>query len=337
MVKVLRTIFESENKLVLEATRGGVERMVDGTTQANLQWGAAVRLPYLSEVTEGHGVHGRDRLRNHKVGWLARRRVWVQSCLLLALARPGLRLHSVCGPVFHCYSCPLSLFACPIGMSGQFQCAAPVPLPGHRDAASSSARCSARPSAAGPARSGLFRTCSAACRPPSSNCRPGPGYPRYAVLISLVIIVPYLYGDRASAVLLPRLPGRGPRRGRAQRRPGGLGDRRARAAQPSEDGHSRRGADRHAVYPPAVVQHLLPAGGDLQPVQQGLTPEAAFSSRHCKQCGACDKMCRYDVLPAVDANNTECIRCLECTRCQAITISTVFNKPGDTRSPDDPA
>ena len=28
--------------------------------------------------------------------------------------------HSICFPVFNCHSCPVSVFACPIGIIGQF-------------------------------------------------------------------------------------------------------------------------------------------------------------------------------------------------------------------------
>ncbi len=40
-------------------------------------------------------------------------------------------------------------------------------------------------------------------------------------------------------------------------------------------------------------------------------------------------MYRHDVLPAVDVDNTECIRCLECTRCQAISVGTMFGRPAE--------
>lgn len=52
---------------------------------------------------------------------LARWRVWVQAAFLVGWLGPYLpRLHSVCSPVFHCYSCPWALFACPIGVMANF-------------------------------------------------------------------------------------------------------------------------------------------------------------------------------------------------------------------------
>lgn len=38
------------------------------------------------------------------------------------------RLHSICFPVLNCHSCPISIFACPIGVIGQFAEVGLVPL-----------------------------------------------------------------------------------------------------------------------------------------------------------------------------------------------------------------
>ena len=51
----------------------------------------------------------------------ARWRIWVQAAFLLVWLDPLLlRLHNVCGPVFHCYACPLAMFACPVGVLANF-------------------------------------------------------------------------------------------------------------------------------------------------------------------------------------------------------------------------
>jgi hypothetical protein len=60
---------------------------------------------------------------------LVRWRVWIQAGFLLVWLDPFmLRLHNVCGPVFHCYSCPLATFACPIGVLANFSAIHVVPL-----------------------------------------------------------------------------------------------------------------------------------------------------------------------------------------------------------------
>ena len=77
----------------------------------------------LHEVTEQETVASmvNKTVLNRIVSRLLPWRVWVQSGFLLAWLDPmGLRLHNICGPVFHCYACPLSTFACPIGIIAQF-------------------------------------------------------------------------------------------------------------------------------------------------------------------------------------------------------------------------
>ena len=60
---------------------------------------------------------------------IARWRMWVQAGFLLAWLDPLLiRMHTFCGPVFHCYSCPLATFACPIGVLANFSALHHVPF-----------------------------------------------------------------------------------------------------------------------------------------------------------------------------------------------------------------
>ena len=54
-----------------------------------------------------------------KTSRLIRWRTLIQVGFLAVWLIP-LRLFSVCGPVFHCYACPLALFACPVGVAAQF-------------------------------------------------------------------------------------------------------------------------------------------------------------------------------------------------------------------------
>ena len=60
---------------------------------------------------------------------LARWRSWVQAAFLLAWLDPFLlRMHGICSPVFHCYSCPLATFACPIGILAQYSACTSFPF-----------------------------------------------------------------------------------------------------------------------------------------------------------------------------------------------------------------
>jgi ferredoxin-type protein NapH len=70
---------------------------------------------------------------------LARWRLWVQAAFLLVWLDPvallgplfgvrgTFRLHMLCSPVFHCHSCPLATFACPIGILAHLSAGHVVP------------------------------------------------------------------------------------------------------------------------------------------------------------------------------------------------------------------
>ncbi len=58
---------------------------------------------------------------------LSRVRPWVQTGFLgVWLAPLGRWLHGIPGCVFHCYSCPLSSFACPIGVAANYAALLPA-------------------------------------------------------------------------------------------------------------------------------------------------------------------------------------------------------------------
>ncbi len=58
---------------------------------------------------------------------LTRLRPWVQTGFLAVWLAPlGRWLHGIPGCVFHCYSCPLSSFACPVGVAANYAALLPV-------------------------------------------------------------------------------------------------------------------------------------------------------------------------------------------------------------------
>lgn len=264
-----------------------------------------------------------------RLSWLVRRRVWVQSLFLLVWLDPlSMRLHNVCGPVFHCYSCPLSLFACPIGILANFSAWHVLPLlaVGTLIVVGSlvgSAVCGwACPF-------GLLQDLLGRIPAPKLRLPTWAGLLRYAVLIAMVLLIPYLFGDRHPlffCLLCPAgaLEGALPNAIKTASAGGGL-------VLPSIQKMIVLGGVLLAavfILRPWCTM-LCPLGAIFSLFNKASILTLRFNRDKCLQCGACEKMCRYDVLPAVDVNNTECIRCLECTRCQAITVGTVFGKPAD--------
>jgi len=269
----------------------------------------------------------------YKVNWLVRRRFWVQSLFLLLFLDPmALRLHNVCGPVFHCYSCPLALFACPIGIVANFSALHLIPflaigtlvLVG---SLLGTAICGwACPF-------GFLQDLISRVPTPKLSLPRWMGYTRYAVLIGLVIVVPYLYGTEHPlffCLLCPAgaLEGAVPNAVQSAAAGSGL-------ALPSVQKIIILGAILLAMFfivrPWCTV--FCPLGAVFSLFNKASILRLRFNREGCRDCGACHRMCPRHLLPVVDVNNSECVRCLECTRCRAFQVSTVFGKPSDERFP----
>jgi len=46
----------------------------------------------------------------------------------------------------------------------------------------------------------------------------------------------------------------------------------------------------------------------------------------CTRCGKCQKICPVDIRVDREANSIDCVRCLDCTRCPSVKLTTVFTK-----------
>jgi hypothetical protein len=123
---------------------------------------------------------------------------WRFSVQLLSLAiwlDPLLvRCHTVCSPVFHCYSCPLATFACPIGVIANFSAIHMIPFLALgtlivAGALAGSFICGWT------CPFGLLQDLLDRVPTPKFVLPNWTGYFRFLVLLGLVIIVPYWWGD----------------------------------------------------------------------------------------------------------------------------------------------
>ncbi len=127
-------------------------------------------------------------------GRLARGRTWVQAAFLLVWLGPfSLRLHTVCSPVFHCYSCPLATFACPIGVLANFSALHVMPFLALGTlvilgAALGSFVCG------WVCPFGFLQDMIARVPAPKFHLPSWMGYSRYVVLGVFVLAIPYLFG-----------------------------------------------------------------------------------------------------------------------------------------------
>ena len=149
---------------------------------------------------------------------------------------------------------------------------------------------------------------------------------RFAVLIGLVLVVPYMWGEEHALFFCRLCPA------------GAL-----EAAVPNTVQSAFAGQE--VIWPTltksailAVV--LLAMLFTWRPWCTVLCPLGAIFSlcnlfsfvfirvheEKCTDCNMCRSLCRYGGGPREKGGDMQCIRCLDCAKCQSVTISTVLNR-----------
>jgi ferredoxin-type protein NapH len=265
-----------------------------------------------------------NKLSTKLLGW----RVWIQTSFLLLWLDPlAVRWHTMCSPVFHCYACPLSTFACPIGVIAQFGALHIFPF-----------------IAVGLliAVGAFFGTlvCGWACPfgflqdlfakvpTPKFDLPKFTGYFRYVILIAAVLVIPYFFGEGHPLFICRICPA------------GAL-----EGAVPNMVSQAVTGKD--IIWPnmlklSILVLFLIAVFFIRRPWCRVLCPLGAifslfnrfsafflrFNAAKCTDCKRCHKLCKFGIEPEKSPNDLRCIRCLECTGCspQALTIGSIFER-----------
>ncbi len=269
---------------------------------------------------------------------LKRLRPWVQTGFLgVWLAPLGQLLHGIPGCVFHCYSCPLSSFACPVGVAANYMALLPVAfevpylllgvllLVG--------------------ATIGSL-VCGWACpfgflqdllgRIPTPKVAPPPwvGYGRYVVLVGLVILLPLILGLNGihfedQVVSICRLCPAGALE---------AGLPHSTQSFMAGDGWPMswyKSLILIAFVSSALFIHrpwcriLCPLGGLLALFNRFSLFHLRFNPKECIECNLCRSRCPVGVHVDEKVNVSGCGRCLECTTCGA--LEPCFAVPRETR------
>jgi ferredoxin-type protein NapH len=271
---------------------------------------------------------------------LSRLRPWVQVGFLgVWLAPLGRWLHGIPGCVFHCYSCPLSSFACPIGVAANYAALLPavfeVPylLIGLLLAvgALGGALVCGWACPFGFLQDLLGRIVSRKWVPPAWL-----GYTRYAVLVGLVVLLPMVLGykgvpyDEQTVSICRLCPA------------GALEAGLPHSIQSVLDGRGWvMSWFKTAILLAFITAALLvqrpwcrifcPLGGLLALFNRFSLFHLRFNPEHCVECNLCRSRCSMGVKVDQKVNVTGCIRCLECTTCGA--IQPAFALPQQDRPP----
>ncbi|MBN1919213.1 MAG: 4Fe-4S binding protein [Verrucomicrobia bacterium] len=270
-----------------------------------------------------------------KASVLVRWRFAVQTAFLGVWLLP-LRVFAVCSPVFHCYACPLATFACPIGVLAQMSALHVVPL-----------------IAIGTlfVVGGLFGAfiCGWVCPfgwlqdltaklPIRKLTLPRwATYFRYIVLIGLVLLVPFFLGEKHPLFICRVCPagaleGAMPQTVKTAIQTGKL-------SLPSPAKLAVLGAflvTIFFIYRPWCTL-FCPLGAIFGLFNRISAFFLRFKPSLCLDCSICHKICHYNVKPDERANDPRCTRCLDCTRCRALTFTNVLQRSAEAVEPENEA
>jgi len=238
-------------------------------------------------------------------------RPWVQTAFLGVWLGPfGLRMHSVPGCVFHCYACPWASFACPIGLIAQFAALGIFPVVAIGVLVVTGALIGTL--ACGWACPfGFLQDLLAKVPTPKLRIPAWMGLGRYVVLVGLVVMVPFLFGEDHPLFICSICPA------------GGLEAALPRGVLPSWYKMTILiavlGVALFTYRPWCTV--LCPLGGILALFNRSSVFFLRYSPTGCTSCNLCRTYCDYGVKIDESINNTGCTRCLECTACPGISVS----------------
>jgi ferredoxin-type protein NapH len=253
-------------------------------------------------------------------------RLWIQASFLLVWLDPlGVRWHTMCSPVFHCYACPLATFACPIGVIAQFSALHVFPFMAIGllvavGAVFGTLICG------WVCPFGFLQDLVAKIPTPKFDLPKFAGHFRYVMLIGTVLAVPYFFGEGHPLFVCRICPA------------GAL-----EAAVPSMV--SQAIAGEQVVWPNTVKLVILglfllaiffvrrpwcrlfcPLGAIFSLFNRVSAFFLRFNANECTHCERCHELCKYGIQPEKTPNDLNCIRCLECTKCspEALTLNSIF-------------
>jgi polyferredoxin len=68
-----------------------------------------------------------------------------------------------------------------------------------------------------------------------------------------------------------------------------------------------------------------PLGAIFSVFNKSSMAQLAWNAETCTRCGKCQKICPVDIRPDRNWTNPDCLRCLDCTRCPSLKLTTVFH------------
>jgi polyferredoxin len=242
-------------------------------------------------------------------------------------------LKGLCNPGLNCYACPGALFACPIGTIQHFVVIRQVPVYvlGYLTMVGT---VFGRGVCGWFCPFGLFQDLLYKVKATKLSLPRWIGYPKYAVLAGLVVVVPFLTLEPWFSKLCP-----------CGTLVGGLpwvlisGEIRGMAFAM----FYVKVAILFTIAAAAVVtkrpfcRMLCPLGAIYSVFNRFSVFQLVIDKPSCTRCGRCQDLCPMEVKVYDRPKDIDCIRCLECTVCPSITLVNRFVKaPADLGEEESP-
>ena len=235
----------------------------------------------------------------------SRWRPLVQAAFLLLWLAP-LRLFNICGPVFHCYACPLAAFACPVGMLAQFSAMHAIPFVvigtlGLVGVAVGGFVCGwACPF-------GFLQDLAARISPPRFDLPGWLSHFRYVVLFGLVLLIPWFFGTESPLFFCRLCP---------------ISTLEVSLPELARPNAWKLGITIVVVAGMFLIRRpwcrvLCPLGLIFGWFNRIAFFGLRFDNSNCAKCQRCPRTCDYGAKLSQRDTDTRCIRCLDCMRCKS--------------------
>ena len=245
---------------------------------------------------------------------------YVQGFLSAVLYQGSLK--SVCSPLLNCYACPSALFSCPIGTLQHFMVTGNVPYYGAGSLAVVGASVG-RMTCGTLCPFGFLQDALYKFRAWKVEIPVWTRYLRYAVLVGLVFAIPYVTHENWFSKLCPM----GTLIGGLPWVTLNLNVRSMiRALFWVKISILLFFITGSTMVKRPFCRAICPLGAIFSLFNKSSFLQLAWNPDTCTRCGKCRKICPVDIRPDRNWTNPDCLRCLDCTRCPSLKLTTVFHK-----------
>ena len=245
---------------------------------------------------------------------------YVQGFLTASLYQGSLK--SVCSPLLNCYACPSALFSCPIGTLQHFMVTGNVPYYGIGTLSVIGATVG-RMTCGTLCPFGFLQDLLYKFRAWKVSIPVWTRYFRYAVLVGLVFIIPYITHENWFSKLCPM----GTLIGGLPWVTMNVNVRSMiRALFWVKIAMLLFFVTTSTMVKRPFCRAICPLGAIFSLFNKSSFLQLAWNPDTCTRCGKCQKICPVDIRPDRNWTNPDCLRCLDCTRCPSLKLTTAFHR-----------